>query len=323
MPRTSNSTKSKTTETKTTKKVADETYIESPASSGMSETTKGMIVGMVITALIATVVILLILAKNDGEKDTPKNNLPELDPAKYTETMKEFMELYEGKDMALIVFASSQCGYCVALKPVLENIFKDYDFAHLYIDAVELTSDELAVVMDYLSLRGSTPSSVVIKNKEIVKSWDGYLEGKEYVEMLITSGLIPAGSKYNQEASLTTINYTKFKELLKGSSVSAIVVDQVACDSCRLEREYLNTLAKTNSIPIFHMNSFIGDEVNDFLEGIGDWGYKEKDYDEEGVVRIPLLMFVKNGKIVDYHVEYKVEDNAKINDLFKKHRLIK
>jgi len=100
-------------------------------------------------------------------------------------------------------------------------------------------------------------------------------------------------------------------------------VDQIACDSCRLEREYLNTLAKSNNIPIFHINTFSDTEVDDFVQNIGEWGYKEKDYLEENIVRIPLLLFVKNGKIVDYHVEYTADNNTAIRELFKKNRLIK
>lgn len=323
MPRTNNSTNNKKTVTKSTPKTVDATYVEEKSNSGMSETTKGMIVGIAITALIAAVVILLILAKNNGGEDEQKKNLPQLDPAKYSETMRDFMEIYEGDDLALVVFASSQCGYCIAMKPIFENIVADYDFTHFYMDALQLTSDERVVVMDMLSLSGSTPSSVVIKDKKIVKAWEGYLEGKDFITNLIAAGIIPADSKYNQESSLTSINYTRFKDLLNGSSVSAIVVDQIACDSCRLEREYLNTLAKSNNIPIFHINTFSDTEVDDFVQNIGEWGYKEKDYLEENIVRIPLLLFVKNGKIVDYHVEYTADNNTAIRELFKKNRLIK
>lgn len=309
---------------KPTKKVIEkktETKIESPIRSGMSEGTKGMIIGMVITALIALVIILLILGKNDIKNKTKK-----LDPATYSDSMKEFYEYFESKDLTLIVFASSECSYCLAQEPIVKNIDKTYDIDYLYMDYLELGSeDEINQVIEELGLAsGSTPTSVVVKNGKVVKTWVGYASGATYVENLVSAGMLPKGSIYEQEANLTSINYDKFKNLLNDSKVSAIVFDAANCTTtCSSERELLNKISKDNKIPVYHLSATQFSQANqeEFISKLGDWGYKTDAYTKDKTVNIPLLLFVKNGKIIEFNVGY--EKDSEITDLFKKVGLIK
>jgi Thiol-disulfide isomerase and thioredoxins len=312
-----------------TKKEVEAVYeekkiIESPVKGGMSEATKGMIVGMVITALIALVVILLILGKNEG---TDKNSTKtKLDPSTYSEGMKEFYEYFESEELTLIIFASSQCSFCVAQKPIVENIAKDYDIKYLYMDYLELASQaEVDKVVEELKLeKGSTPTSVVVKNGEVVKTWVGYADGKEYVANLISAGMLKSGNTYKQEDNLTAIDYKKFKDLLNGSKVSAVIFDAANCtETCISEREFLNGIAKSNNIPVYHLTAttFSQADQTEFIDKLGEWGYDTAEYKNDKSVKIPLLLFVKDGKIVEYYVGFEKE--ADITDLFKKVGLIK
>lgn len=311
--------------TKTTKKEEvkkPEIVVESPIKSGLSEGTKGMIIGMVITALIALVIILLILGKNDNNN----NKTTKLDPSSYSDAMKEFYEYFNSKELALIVFASSECSYCVAQEPIVENIDESYDIKYLYMDYLELGSeDEINKVVEELGLTsGSTPTSVVVKDGKVVKTWVGYVSGETYVEYLVSSGMLPKGSKYLQEENLTTIDYTKFKSLLKDSKTSAIVFDAANCTTtCSAERELLNKIAKDNNISIYHLSAtaFSEAEQKEFVESLGGWGYDTEAYKEKQTVNIPLLMFVKNGKIIEFNVGYEKE--SEITTLFKKTGLTK
>ena len=130
---------------KRTKKVVEAKVepikVESPLKGGLTETTKGVIIGALITALIATMVILLVLAEkedtskkyssNNGSKNEASTNL--VKPEDYSDAMKEFYKYFESEEKTVIVFASSQCGYCVAQKPIVEAITEKYDINYFLV----------------------------------------------------------------------------------------------------------------------------------------------------------------------------------------------
>lgn len=297
--------------------------VESPIKSGMSEATKGMIVGVVITALIATIVILLILGKN-GDKDNNKTNV-RVDPSDYSDSMKEFYEYFESDELALIVFASSSCSFCVAQEPIVKNIASDYGIKYLYMDYLDLGSDaEVSQVISELKITGSTPTSVVVKNGKILKTWVGYVDGPTYVKNLIEAGMLDKDDVYSQASNIETIDYSKFKSLLNGSKTSAVIFDAANCTTtCNSEREFLNKIAKENNLTIYHLSasSFTTANQTEFVDGLGDWGFDTDSYKKNKEVNIPLLMFVKNGKIIKYYVGY--ESESAIKDLFKQVGLTK
>lgn len=315
--------KSNKKEEKEVKKV-EPVVVESPIKSGMSDTTKGMIIGVLVTALIATLVILLILGKNDGNNNS--NSLSYVDPSEYSDAMKEFYEYFESDEKTLIVFASSQCGYCLAQKPIVEDIAEEYDINYLYMDYLELASDdEINQVIDELELSGgSTPTSVVVENGKVIYSWVGFVEGETYVDNLIEAGLLKEGTEYTLEENITDLNYSEFKKLLNNSKVSAVIVDVPACTVCYQERISLNELADKYDIPVYQLSStaLSEDEMNKFVDGLGDWGYTTEAYEEDKTnVQVPLLLFVRNGKIVKFEVGY-VEGETNLEDLFESVGLI-
>lgn len=300
---------------------------ESPIKRGMSDTTKGLIVGVLVTALVATLIILLILGKNDANSGTSTNGGTNLvAPEDYSDAMKEFYEYFESDEKTLIVFASSQCGYCVAQKPIVEAIAEEYGIKYLYMDYLELGSnDEIDQVISELKLSsGSTPTSVVVQKGEVIKTWVGFVDGKTYVENLVSAGMLPSGTEYTLEENITSVDYSKFKSLLKGSKVSAILVDMPTCAVCYNERLALNELADKYNLTVYELSSasLEDDEMDAFIDGLGDWGYTTDEYKEDKSVQVPLLLFVKNGKIVKFNVGY-VEGETNLESLFKNVGFIK
>lgn len=292
---------------------------ESPIKEGMSDVTKGVIIGSLVTALIAALVILLILGSND------KNKEPKVDTSQYSEAMQEFYEYFESDELTLIVFASSQCGYCLAQEPIVEAIAEEYDLNYLYMDYLTLGSnEEIDLVVEELGVSGSTPTSVVVKDGEVVYSWVGYVDGKTYVENLVKAGMLKKGTKYTLEDNIEGIDYPKFKKLLKDDEVSAILIDMPACNLCYRERIALNKLSEKHDVKVYNLSADVlsEDEMEKFLKGLGDWGFTTKEYEESYEnVEVPLLLFVKDGKIKKFEVGY-VEGTTDLEALFESVGLI-
>ena len=292
---------------------------ESPIKEGMSDVTKGVIIGSLVTALIAALVILLILGSND------KNKEPKVDTSQYSEAMQEFYEYFESDELTLIVFASSQCGYCLAQEPIVEAIAEEYDLNYLYMDYLKLGSnEEIDLVVEELGVSGSTPTSVVVKDGEVVYSWVGYVDGKTYVENLVKAGMLKKGTKYTLEDNIEGIDYPKFKKLLKDDEVSAILIDMPACNLCYRERIALNKLSEKHDVKVYNLSADVlsEDEMEKFLKGLGDWGFTTKEYEESYEnVEVPLLLFVKDGKIKKFEVGY-VEGTTDLEALFESVGLI-
>ena len=192
-------------------------------------------------------------------------------------------------------------------------------------DYLELGSnDEIDQVIAELELEGgSTPTSVVVQSGKVLYSWVGYVDGKEYVKNLVTAGVLSEGTKYELEENIDSINYAKFKELLNGSKVSAVMIDTPTCGVCFQERLDLNELAEKHDITIYQLSSssLSEDDMDAFINNLGKWGYDEKEYKESKSVPVPLLLFVRNGKIVRYEIGYE-EGKTDLAGLLKKVGLI-
>lgn len=297
--------------------------VESPLKSSMSDTTRGIIIGVLVTALIAGLVILLVLGQNDSKNgDDPNKNLVE--PSAYSDAMKEFYKYFESKEKTVIVWASSQCGYCVAQKPIVEAIAEQYDINYLYMDYLTLGSnDEIDQVMAELELtKGSTPTSVVVQDGKVIDTWIGYVDGETYVKNLVNAGVLEEGSKYTLEKNIEALDYSKFKKILNGSKVSAIVVDMPTCAVCYEERVELNKIAEKHNVPVYRLSAdaLSDDEMEKFIDNLGKWGYDAEEYKKDKSVQVPLLLFVKKGKIVRYEIGYSEETN--LEGLFEKVGLI-
>lgn len=303
------------------KKEEKEEQIDSPLRSGMSDNVKGAIIAVVVLLIIGFFVILLVLGENDNRKGGSVAEEHNLNASDYSEALTEFYDYFNSEDRKVIVFASTQCGYCVAQKPYVETIGKKYGVDYLYMDYLELNNEngEVDIVIEELGISGATPTTVIVEDGEIIGSWEGYLDGQEYFEQLVKYDLISEDKKYDLEDNITDIDYEKFEELLDDSSVSAIFINTPYCGLCTTEKLALNDFAAEHKVKVYELNSIVlsEDEFKEFTEGLGKWGYTSEAYEENTEnVEVPLLLFVKNGKIIDYTTGY-VDGETDLEVLFE------
>lgn len=313
--------------------------IENPIRSGMSDTTRGMIIGMLIMGLIAAIVILLILGRNDGKCESSNSGsdssnivasveyakLTDADKKKGSEEMQKFYTYFDKEEPTLLVFASTSCGWCQLQEPIVEKIAEAYDLDYLYMDYTKLEGSEVSNVVSYLGIGGGTPTSTIVQSGKVLKSVEGMLEGKDYVEFLVEGGVLPKGSTYKDEENLIVVTYDKFKELLKGKDTTVVLFDfyaiqnSVCGDRCLDQRKVLNSIAKENNIPVYHLP--LANTTDDFIDDLGEWGYSTDAYKENKSVNIPLLMFVRDGKIIWHQNGNMTEDDIRTE--MKNYKIIK
>lgn len=305
-----------------------------PVKGGMSESTRGMIIGIVITSLIFIIIILLILSKNDGKGGSSVAGTDVTRTSEDSEELTKFYDYYEKSEPTLIVFASEFCSWCELEKPIVERIGEMYDLDYLFMDIIKLdgyydatagttdpTSREYATVTKLLNIDSGTPTSVIVKDGKVIAEEEGFIEEKEYVSFLVANGVLPTGSTYKTEDDLTEIDYEDFEKYRKNKDMTAILFDYYpSCgEACLDEREQLSALAKEYDVPVYHLSATVltSEQQKSFIEGLGKWGYTTEAYEEEQAVNIPLLMFIQDGKIKWHQTGDMTEEQ--IRDEFKKY----
>ena len=232
--------------------------------------------------------------------------------------------IFDSKDIKVIFFARTSCGYCQLQKPILKNVAKDYDLEYFNIDTDELSETEVSEVMSALGIGGSTPNTVVVKEGKVLATSNGYLDGKAYVKYLVKNGVLKEGSVYKQEKNLKEIDYSDFKKIAKEDKASLVFLDTSACQACTTVRSLLNEFADDNDFEVYYLNSYnlTEDDVTDLVDKrLDEMGYDEEQYKEDKSVSVPLLLVVKDNKIKDYIL--KSTDETDYKKLLKKYDFIK
>lgn len=120
-------------------------------------------------------------------------NVPDDEQKDFNEiSVSEYLDLYDGEEDTLVLFASPTCGYCQIAEPILHHIAYQYDLTINYVDVSAMDSDEQADLLDsntYFEQLG-TPSLLVVSNGEIVDSVDGLVDTATYTDFFTTYGFI-------------------------------------------------------------------------------------------------------------------------------------
>ena len=314
------------------KKKVDTEVVENPEKNVMSDKTRHIIVAVVALVLVVGIVLVAILgngndtkSKESSNSNTKSNvesnsnsnvssNTTKKERNKSTDFLKDFYEAFDSKEEKIIFFARTSCGYCSLQKPILKNVVKDYDLDYFNIDTDELSEEEVTEIMSALGISGSTPNTVVVKNGEVKATSNGYLDGKAYVKYLVKNGILKEGSEYKEEKHLVEITYKEFKETAKEDKASLVLLDTSACQACTTVRSLLNDFADDNDFKVNYLNSYnlTEDDVNDLVDKkLSEMGYDEKSYKEDKSVSVPLLLVVKDNKIVDYVLQSTDESDYK------------
>ena len=319
--------------------------VDNPERNIMSDKTRHIIVAIVAAVIVIGIVLVAILGNgNDPKKNSDSNsnkesnitsntsnissnttsNTEKKERDKSTKFLKEFYEAFDSKDIKVIFFARTSCGYCQLQKPILKNVAKDYDLDYFNIDTDELSETEVSEVMSALGIGGSTPNTVVVKEGKVLATSNGYLDGKAYVKYLVKNGVLKEGSVYKQEKNLKEIDYSDFKKIAKEDKASLVFLDTSACQACTTVRSLLNEFADDNDFEVYYLNSYnlTEDDVTDLVDKrLDEMGYDEEQYKEDKSVSVPLLLVVKDNKIKDYIL--KSTDESDYKKLLKKYDFIK
>lgn len=218
------------------------------------------------------------------------------------ELMSEFNEYYESDDLAIIFYNSSECVFCEMQRPILEQIAKDYDLKYLDFDKLSVSQSKREEIQKKLKIDGSTPSTVVVQNGQVIATQNGYVEGNRYVEFFVKAGVLPEGSFYKPEQYLTFIDYDEFVKLKDLEEPTVVVLGASNCNYCTTARPILSNLSNAYDIQINYLNlSYISkEEYYNLIDDLKELNFDDDNFKEKGSLVTPTLLIIKDSEIIDY-----------------------
>lgn len=183
----------------------------------MNEKKKKIILGIVITVVVVLVCALCYFASSAAstkagdtysEESTSQNtsgtdmtakaqeesaNVPEDEQKEFNEIdVDTYLDMYNGDEDSLVLFASPTCGYCQIAEPILKHISYQYDITINYVNTSEIDSDDSEKLVDsndFFSQLG-TPTLLVVSNGKIVNQVAGLVDTDSYVSFFKDTGFI-------------------------------------------------------------------------------------------------------------------------------------
>lgn len=274
-----------------------------------SQKKKSIIIVAFLTILLIALIAILVISKLPSKE------------AKIT--VENFDKYYNSKELKVIYYASSECGYCSLETPILESIAEDYDIDYLYVDSAKLSSEQKKLVISKLDIEGATPTTVVVKNGRIIDTQVGYLDGTNYVEFFKNAGVVSEDAVYKDEQYLSFIDYSEYKELIDKGDIFVVVIGQTGCSHCIATKPVLNKIAGKYNIEINYIDitTLTEEDSSSLISGLKDLDYSDSEYLESGSIGTPLTLVIKNGKVVDY-INGETT-NSKFVKMFKSSGVIK
>ena len=218
-----------------------------------------------------------------------------IEKQKIENTMKKFDAAFESKEKKIIFFASETCHFCQLEKPILKQIAKDYKLDYIDIDASKLSEKQLNKVLKKLEIEYGTPTTVVLENGKPLYKQIGYVDGQDYVDFFIETGLIKKGSRYLPEENISFINYDEFVDYKDG----IVAIGYSANSDCNDIKKALSNIAKDKKVTItyYNVSKLNEDEYYatfDYLDEINTKNFKL--YEDDKFI-YPTILVIKKGKI--------------------------
>ena len=216
--------------------------------------------------------------------------------------MKEFNKNYNSKDLKVIYYASSTCGYCELQKPILETVAEDYNIDYYSIDSNELSAKQRKDIITKLGIEGATPTTVIVKKGKVVATQVGYVDGGALVKFFKENKVLPENAVYSPEKNINFINYSVYKDLIRNEGTNVIVIGQTGCSHCTAFKPALNSVAGDYKLTINYLNlaELTQEENQNFFDSLTKIKYNDPEFLEDGSFGTPLTLIVKNGKVYDY-----------------------
>lgn len=216
--------------------------------------------------------------------------------------VKEFNKRFNSKDMTVIYYASTECGWCKLQTPILETIAKDYDMDYYYVDTAKLSNKEKDGIAKKLGIEAATPTTVVVQKGKVLDVAAGYQDPKDYIKFFVDNGLLPEDAVYSKEKNLTFVEYDEYEELISDGDKHIIVIGQTTCSHCIAIKPTLNSIAEDYDLTINYLNINLvtQDEYTSFVQSLDKLGYDDPSFVEDGSFGTPLILIVKKGKVSSY-----------------------
>lgn len=255
--------------------------------------------GFIVFLALLLIIVGICVFYEVNEKSEKKSDVS---TEESNEIMDDFYKYYNSKKAKVIYYASSSCGYCQLEGPIMEQIDKDYNIDYLYIDSTKLSNSDREKMLKDLEIEHATPTTVVVKNGEILGTQVGYLDGKEMVEFLKENKILDNDAVYTPEQYLTFINYTEYNNLLSKQGKHILTIGQTGCSHCIATKPVLNKIAGDYNIQINYLNltDMSNSEVNSFTNSLSEIGYDEEEFVSSGNFGTPLTLIIENGKVISY-----------------------
>jgi thiol-disulfide isomerase/thioredoxin len=133
----------------------------------------------------------------DDESENNEEEIPEEDDSAYTSLTfidyAKFEDLFNSNETSIIVVGKAGCGYCSMYKPVINGIAKDNGIKINYIDYLAITYDERTTLFSSLNVdleEFGTPTTFIVKGKEVIDSLVGYTEEDETIKFYKENGIL-------------------------------------------------------------------------------------------------------------------------------------
>ena len=256
--------------------------------------------GLVLLLIILLIIVGICIFYQVDNKS--KDNSNQVSSEESNEIIDNFYKYFNSKKEKIIYYASSQCGYCELETPIMEQIEKDYDIDYLYIDSTKLTKSDKEKILKELDIEHATPTTVVVKNGDILGTQVGYVDGGEMVEFLKENKILDKDAVYTPEQYITFINYKEYNEILAQEGKNIITIGQTGCSHCIATKPVLNTIAKDYNITINYLNitEMTQSERSSFTNSLSEIGYDEEEFVSSGNFGTPLTLIIENGKVSSY-----------------------
>ena len=109
------------------------------------------------------------------------------------EVVKAFIDVLNSSSKRLVYIGRPTCTYCQKLSPILEEVSKEYNIDYYYVNTDEITSEELAAILEKLGKTSSkfgTPYLAVVQNGEKIGEQPGYIEKEGLIVFFKKNGLV-------------------------------------------------------------------------------------------------------------------------------------
>ena len=218
-----------------------------------------------------------------------------IDKNKANKMVKDFNKAYNGSEKRVVLYASAKCHYCSIEKPIVKQIAKDYDLDIVMLDVSMLTKKQVDDILDKLNIEGATPTTAIVQNKKVLSTHVGYMDGQDYVDYLVSNGILKEGSKYKPEDNLIFINYDELHKLKDG----IVIFGYTSNTNCLDLKATMNKISKKYDVDIYYYNfaKLNEEEFYDSFDYIDELNANDLEIYEGDSFVYPTMVILKDGKI--------------------------